>query len=78
MKNEYYISPHTLERLKAKAKSDNVSVNMLIERTLSEVVKDVKSTSEIDEGIMTTDRFINEFAGMWSGPEYEKIAEEIY
>jgi len=74
----YRISPLTIERLKAKAKSEKVSVNTLVENALSDLVKDVRSEAELEEERKATARFIGEFAGMWSGPEYEKIEEEIY
>lgn len=74
----YRISPLTIERLRAKAKSDNVSVNALVERVLTDFVKDVRSEAELEEERKATSRFIGEFAGIWSGQEYEKIEEEIY
>lgn len=74
----YRISPLTLERLKAKAKRDSVSVNTLVENALTELVKDVRSEAELEEERKATARFIDEFAGIWSGPEYDGIKEEIY
>jgi len=74
----YRISPLTLERLKVKAKSENLSVNTLVENALADLVKDVRSEAELEEERKATARFIGEFAGMWSSPEYENIEEEIY
>jgi len=74
----YRISSLTLERLKARAKSEKVSVNTLVENALSDLVKDVRSEAELEEERKATARFIGEFAGIWSGSEYENVEDEIY
>jgi len=74
----YRISSITIERLKTKARMENISVNTLVDNTLADLVKDIKSDFEIEESKKATEKFINEFAGLWSGPNYEGIEKDIF
>ena len=70
----YRITPLTVDRLKTLAKQENISVNTLVDRTLTELVKDTKSEEELLQARAETENFISEFAGAWSGPEYDGSA----
>lgn len=72
----YRIDVLTLERLKSKAKIDGVSVNTLVETTLSELVKDIKSDKEIEEEKKRTKSFLDTCWGSWSGDESSNEIKE--
>ena len=73
----FRIDELTTARLKTKARMENISVNALVNRVLTELVKDVKSDDEIAAAKKETEEFITNFSGAWSGPEYEDIEANI-
>ena len=73
----YRITPLTIDRLKTLARQEKVSVNTLVDRTLTELVSDIRSEEEMRQARLETEKFISDFAGAWAGPEYDGITEEI-
>ena len=73
----YRINPLTIERLKTKAKIDNVSVNTLVDSILSEYTKDVRTPEEVEEERKRTSEFLGACVGIWAGAEYDTVEDAV-
>lgn len=70
----YRLSPVIIGRLRTKAKMQKISINQLVEDTLAESVKDVRSEEEIAAEKKAAKEFLTKCWGSWSGDE---TSEEI-
>lgn len=73
----YRIKRIVRERLKTLAKEKKTSVNELVDDTLYELTKDVRTPEEIEEEKKKTEEFLSACMNKWKGDEYNECIDAI-
>ena len=73
----YKIRKIVRDRLKVLAKMNKTSVSDIVDKTLYELTKDIRTPEEIEEEKNKTQEFLDCCVGKWEGPDFDESIKAI-